>query len=192
MINAGYSPKDDCVSRGIYFILSEQESDGSWFGRWGINYIYGTWCAMTALRAAGFSFDSPAIARAAKWLVGKQNADGGWGERASTYMQPKAESVSTASQTAWALIALTAFETPYGNEIRRGFDFLKSTQTEDGTWIEAEYTGTGFPGYGLGAKVDLRNGAPLPQGKELSRGFMLRYGYYCHYFPIVALSKEKQ
>ena len=192
LINAGYSPKDDCVSRGIYFILSEQESDGSWFGRWGINYIYGTWCAMTALRAAGFSFDSPAIARAAKWLVGKQNADGGWGERASTYMQPKAESVSTASQTAWALIALTAFETPYVNEIRRGFDFLKSTQTEDGTWIEAEYTGTGFPGYGLGAKVDLRNGAPLPQGKELSRGFMLRYGYYCHYFPIVALSKEKQ
>lgn len=82
------------------------------------------------------------------------------------------------------------------NALRRkypqGLGLPQNTQTPDGTWVEAEYTGTGFPGYGLGAKVDLRNGAPLPQGKELSRGFMLRYGYYCHYFPIMALSREIQ
>ena len=191
LLKCGYSTNDEFVKRGIYFILGEQESDGSWFGRWGINYVYGTWCAMTCLKAAGFDYDSPIISRAAKWLVGKQNGDGGWGERASTYMQPNVRCASTASQTAWALIALTSFDTPYKKEILAGLDFLKRTQTDEGTWNESEYTGTGFPGYGLGAKVDLRNGCPLPQGKELSRGFMLRYGYYCHYFPIVALSREK-
>ena len=192
LIKCGYSKDCDCVSRGIKFILDEQEDDGSWFGRWGINYVYGTWCAMTALKAAGFEYSSPEIKRAADWLASRQNPDGGWGERASTYMQPQSKSGSTASQTAWAQIALMSFETPYGENIRKGLDYLKSTQTPDGTWDEAEYTGTGFPGYGLGAKVDLRNGAPLPQGKELSRGFMLRYGYYCHYFPIMALSREIQ
>jgi len=97
--------------------------------------------------------------------------------------------VSTASQTAWALLALANAGRRYENEIRAGVAFLVRTQTGDGTWIEKEFTGTGFPGYGLGAKIDLRKGRPLPQGKELSRGFMLRYGYYCHYFPIMALSR---
>lgn len=152
LLKCGYSKDCECVSRGIKFILGEQEDDGSWFGRWGINYIYGTWCAMTSLKAAGFEYSSPEIKRAADWLAGRQNPDGGWGERASTYMQPRSKSGSTASQTAWALIALMSFETPYGENIRRGLDYLKNTQTPDGTWIEAEYTGTASPDTGWARK----------------------------------------
>ena len=169
--------------------MSEQENDGSWFGRWGINYIYGTWCALSALKAVGFDSSSPVVKKALAWLAGIQNKDGGWGESASTYMTPGSASKSTASQTAWALIGLISFDSGYSKEIGMGLKFLRDTQTKEGTWVEEEYTGTGFPGYGLGAKLDIKNGKPLPQGKELSRGFMLRYGNYCHYFPMVALAK---
>ena len=183
-------PKDNAgIKAAVKFILSEQESDGSWFGRWGINYIYGTWCALSALKAVGFDSSSPVLKKALDWLAGIQNKDGGWGESASTYMTPGSASKSTASQTAWALIGLMSFDSGYSKEIGMGLKFLRDTQTKDGTWLEEEYTGTGFPGYGLGAKLDIKNGKPLPQGKELSRGFMLRYGNYCHYFPMAALAK---
>ena len=135
--------------------------------------------------------ENPRVKKALDWILSKQNEDGGWGETAETYMSPASagkSGVSTASQTAWALIALGSFG--YGKEaFAKGIEFLENSQTKEGTWEEFEFTGSGFPGYGLGAKVDLQNGAPLPQGKELSRGFMLRYGYYCHYFPIMAISK---
>ena len=193
LLAAGMSKNDEPVRRALAFVFSEQENDGSWFGRWGINYIYGTWSALTALAACGFGLEDSRIKKAADFLVSRQNSDGGWGENAATYMQPKTKCASTASQTAWAIIALSPFEDAHIREVvDRGLSFLKRTQTPEGTWEEEEFTGTGFPGYGFGAKADLRDGAPLPQGKELSRGFMLKYGLYCHYFPIAALAREKR
>ncbi|MBS1485766.1 MAG: squalene--hopene cyclase, partial [Opitutales bacterium] len=195
LVNCGYDRKHPVLQRALEFLYKEQESDGSWFGRWGINYIYGTWCVLTALAAAGDTKQDEHIKRALNWIYSRQNRDGGWGESAASYMTPLSageDAKSTASQTAWALIALLNFEDKLNPAIKRGIEFLKSTQLEDGSWYENEFTGTGFPGYGLGAKVDLRAGKPLPQGKELSRGFMLRYGYYCQYFPIVALSLAKK
>ena len=195
LVNCGYDRKHPVLQRALEFLYKEQESDGSWFGRWGINYIYGTWCVLTALAAAGDTKQDEHIKRALNWIYSRQNRDGGWGESAASYMAPLSagdDAKSTASQTAWALIALLNFEDKLNPAIKRGIEFLKSTQFEDGSWYENEFTGTGFPGYGLGAKVDLRAGKPLPQGKELSRGFMLRYGYYCQYFPIVALSLAKK
>ena len=100
---------------------------------------------------------------------------------------------STASQTAWALGAYLAVgDKNYDKIIRKACEFLVSSQKEDGTWDEPYYTGTGFPGYGLGAKIDLRNGAPLPQGKELARGFMLNYNWYRHYFPLTSLGRAEK
>ena len=193
LLVSGMTKDDEPVRRALDFIFSEQEDDGSWFGRWGINYIYGTWCALTALSACGFGMEDLRIRKAADFLLSKQNPDGGWGENAATYMQPSAQCASTASQTAWAVIALSSLkDSSLDKSIQNGLDFLKRTQTADGTWNEEEFTGTGFPGYGFGAKADLREGAPLPQGKELSRGFMLKYGFYCHYFPIAALAREKR
>ena len=192
LLAAGISPNSEAVKKAVEFIFSAQEDDGSWFGRWGINYVYGTWSALSALSACGYNIYDPRVKKAVDFLVAKQNPDGGWGENASTYMQPKAAGKSTASQTAWAILALKNFDDfPAQEALRRGVEYLEKTQKPDGGWDEAEFTGTGFPGYGFGAKADLRNGAPLPQGKELSRGFMLRYGFYCQYFPISALSTAK-
>ncbi len=191
LVRIGYSTKNPIIARGIKFILDEQEQNGSWFGRWGINYIYGTWSALTALSACGFTADDIPIKKALEFLKKQQNLDGGWGESATTYMVPQHKSESTASQTAWAIIGILAFKSDYTECAERGIEYLKSTQTENGLWEETAFTGTGFPGYGLGAKVDIQKGKPLPQGAELSRGFMLRYGYYCHYFPIMALSRKK-
>ncbi|MDI9570327.1 MAG: squalene--hopene cyclase [Pseudomonadota bacterium] len=188
----GYDRDHPVMRQAIRFLYDEQEEDGAWFGRWGVNYIYGVWCVTTALLAAGETAENPRLGRALAWLADRQNDDGGWGESAASYMQPGLSGrsgASTASQTAWAILALAGADGRYEKEIRAGVTFLERTQTGDGTWIEEEFTGAGFPGYGLGAKIDLRKGRPLPQGKELSRGFMLRYGYYCHYFPIMALSR---
>ncbi len=192
----GFSKNHPAIAKALDFLYSEQEDDGSWFGRWGVNYIYGTSAVIPALIALGETKDTPQIKKALEWLVSKQQADGGWGESIASYMEPKYSGCgipSTASQTAWALIALTsADDKNYAENIRRGVNFLCSTNREDGTWYEPYYTGTGFPGYGLGAKVDLRAGAPLPQGKELARGFMLNYNWYSLYFPIQALARIKE
>ncbi len=191
LLFSGENLDSDAIQRAVKFIFDEQEDDGSWFGRWGINYVYGTWSALSALAACKFDCSDKRIRRGVDFLISKQNADGGWGESASTYMQPRiSEKKSTASQTAWAVLALGLFKDEKARAAAlRGAQYLKNTQKSDGSWEESEFTGTGFPGYGLGAKVDLRNGAPLPQGKELSRGFMLRYGFYCQYFPLAALSR---
>jgi len=133
--------------RGITWLLDNQERDGSWFGRWGANYIYGTGAVVPALVAAGISKDAPAIRRAVRWLEQHQNADGGWGEDLRSYVDPvwSGRGDSTASQTAWALLALLAAE-EQSLTVTRGVEYLVRTQREEGGWDEDLYTGTGFPG----------------------------------------------
>jgi squalene-hopene/tetraprenyl-beta-curcumene cyclase len=140
------------VRRGVVWLLRNQEPDGSWFGRWGANYIYGTGAAVPALIAAGVLPSKPAIRRAVAWLVEHQNPDGGWGEDLRSYQDARwaGRGPSTASQTAWALLALLAAGPDAGGEvavsIERGVGWLAQTQRPDGTWDEPQYTGTGFPG----------------------------------------------
>jgi squalene-hopene/tetraprenyl-beta-curcumene cyclase len=135
------------VRRGVAWLLRAQESDGSWFGRWGANYVYGTGAVVPALIAAGVKPGKPAIRRAVDWLEEHQNLDGGWGEDLRSYDDPglAARGVSTASQTAWALLALLAAGPP-GPAAAAGIRWLTEHQRPDGTWDEPEYTGTGFPG----------------------------------------------
>jgi len=142
------------VRRGVAWLLRAQESDGSWFGRWGANYVYGTGAVVPALIAAGVRPGKPAIRNAVAWLVARQNADGGWGEDLRSYDDPvgwAGRGESTASQTAWALLALLAaggkWATPDQTaSIERGVRWLAQTQRPDGTWDEPQFTGTGFPG----------------------------------------------
>ena len=135
------------VRRGVVWLLRNQEPDGSWFGRWGANYIYGTGAAVPALIAAGVLPSKPPIRRAVAWLEAHQNPDGGWGEDLRSYDDPAlaGRGTSTASQTAWALLALLAAG---GAEraVQRGVAWLAATQRADGSWDEPQFTGTGFPG----------------------------------------------
>jgi squalene-hopene/tetraprenyl-beta-curcumene cyclase len=137
------------VRRGVAWLLRAQEEDGSWFGRWGANYVYGTGAVVPALLAAGVLPGKPPIRRAVSWLIAHQNADGGWGEDLRSYDDPSwaGRGDSTASQTAWALLALIAAggEGTAGS-IERGAGYLAATQREDGSWDEPLFTGTGFPG----------------------------------------------
>jgi squalene-hopene/tetraprenyl-beta-curcumene cyclase len=152
--------------RAMAFLKSKQEPDGSWYGRWGVNYIYGTWQAIRGLTAIGVDPADPMVRRAAQWLEGTQNPDGGWGETCRSYDDPstKGEGPSTASQTAWAVMGLICAGRAHGPPVRRGVDFLLNTQRPDGTWDERLYTGAGFP------KV-----------------FYLQYHLYRHSFPLMAL-----
>jgi len=153
---------------GIAWLLRSQEADGSWFGRWGANYVYGTGAVVPALVTAGVSPSAPAIRRAVRWLERHQNSDGGWGEDLRSYKEPKAwvgRGDSTASQTAWALLALLAAGED-SDAVRRGIDWLVETQRPDGTWDEPQYTGTGFPG-----------------------DFSINYHLYRLIFPITALGR---
>jgi squalene-hopene/tetraprenyl-beta-curcumene cyclase len=193
----GRDMTDPVVARGLAFLRREQEPGGSWFGRWGVNHIYGTAAVLPALQAIGEDMSSAYVRRAANWVIDHQNADGGWGESCASYMDPTqiGKGVSTASQTAWALMALLAVsETAYEGPVRRGIEFLCRHQTE-GTWAEPEYTGTGFPGYGLGARTDLADpelSHRLQQGEELQRGFLINYNLYRHYFPLSALGRYRR
>ncbi|MGA2193523.1 MAG: squalene--hopene cyclase, partial [Nitrospirota bacterium] len=148
------------------FILREQEIDGSWYGRWGVNYIYGTWSVLAGLRLVGEDMDKQYVRRAVLWLKSRQHEDGGWGESCDTYRDPNAEDwPSTASQTSWALIGLMHAGEAYSPEVKRGIEYLLKTQNSYGYWDEDDYTGTGFP-----------------------RVFYLRYHMYCKNFPLWALS----
>ncbi|WP_370415873.1 squalene--hopene cyclase [Streptomyces fradiae] len=133
--------------RGIEWLLAEQEPGGAWFGRWGVNYIYGTGSVLPALTAAGLARSHPAIRRAVDWLRSVQNDDGGWGEDLRSYREERwiGHGESTASQTAWALIALLAAGERESEAVRRGIAWLAATQREDGSWDEPQFTGTGFP-----------------------------------------------
>jgi squalene-hopene/tetraprenyl-beta-curcumene cyclase len=137
----------EATHRGVQWLLDAQEEDGSWFGRWGVNYVYGTGAVVPALVAAGVGADSIPVRRAVRWLEGHQNADGGWGEDLRGYrdVEWRGRGESTASQTAWALLALLAVD-PDSEAVERGVTWLVETQRPDGGWDEDLYTGTGFPG----------------------------------------------
>ncbi|HKA04190.1 MAG TPA: squalene--hopene cyclase [Acidimicrobiales bacterium] len=155
------------LDRGVSWLWRSQEADGSWFGRWGANYVYGTAAAVPALVAAGARTDDPRLVRAADWLLAHQNDDGGWGEDLRSYDDPAwhGRGASTASQTAWALLALLALGRRDG-ATERGVEFLARTQRADGTWDEPEFTGTGFPG-----------------------DFYINYHLYRQVFPVMALGR---
>ncbi|MGH6655428.1 MAG: squalene--hopene cyclase, partial [Actinocrinis sp.] len=148
--------RDPRTLRGVRWLLDNQEKGGSWFGRWGANHLYGTGAAVPALVEAGVARDHPAVRRAAAWLIGHQNGDGGWGEDLRSYADPAwiGRGASTPSQTAWAMLALLAAQEPGDHEraaaVRaaadRGAEYLAETQRAYGTWDEDLFTGTGFPG----------------------------------------------
>jgi squalene-hopene/tetraprenyl-beta-curcumene cyclase len=161
--------KGRALERGLAYVLREQEADGSWFGRWGTNYVYGTWSALVALRRAGIATDAPAVRRAVAWLLSKQRADGGWGEDGASYWPSGLHGEgkdSTASQTAWALLGLMAAGEIDHPAVARGCDYLLATQKPHGSWDEEWYTAVGFP-----------------------RVFYLRYHGYRAYFPLWALAR---
>lgn len=167
----GENLNSPAVARGVQYLLSRQLRDGSWFGRWGLNYIYGTWSVLCALNAAGMPSSAPEIRKAVSWLLAIQNADGGWGEDGSSYRlgyTGHESAPSNASQTAWALLALMAAGEAHHPAVARGVGFLVQTQGEDGLWNEERYTGTGFP-----------------------RVFYLRYHGYRKYFPLWALARYR-
>jgi squalene-hopene/tetraprenyl-beta-curcumene cyclase len=194
----GFDRSHPAVERAYRFLRSEQEGDGSWFGRWGVNHIYGTAAVMPALRALGEDMSADHVTRAAEWIVAHQNSDGGWGETCASYMADNLRGVgdSTPSQTAWALMALIATGSEkYVPAVRAGLTFLSNRQQGDGTWDEPWYTGTGFPGYGFGARLDFRDKktrSRISQGTELQRGFMLNYNMYRHYFPLMAMGRARR
>jgi squalene-hopene/tetraprenyl-beta-curcumene cyclase len=190
----GVSREHPSMVRALAYLKREQEKDGPWFGRWGVNYVYGTAAAMPALAAIGEDMRQPYIGKACEWLKAHQQPSGGWGESCASYMDLNSagRGAATASQTAWALMALLAANREEDQEsIARGLGYLIETQQE-GTWEEPHYTGTGFPGYGVGQTIKLTDPnlpKKLMQGPELSRAFMLRYGLYRQYFPLMALGR---
>jgi squalene-hopene/tetraprenyl-beta-curcumene cyclase len=193
----GIGKDHPAMVRALAYIRAEQEADGAWFGRWGVNYVYGTGAVLPALEAIGEDMTQPYIKKASDWLILHQNGDGGWGESCASYMDPKmmGRGKSTASQTAWALMGLAAVARPEDERaIADGVQFLIERQRQ-GTWEEPEYTGTGFPGYGVGATIKLNDPLlqeRLKQGPELSRAFMINYNLYRHYFPLMAMGRVRR
>ena len=189
----GYSASHPVVAKSLQYVLSEQENDGPWFGRWGVNYIYGTAAVLPALEALGMDMRADHVRRAVRWIIDHQNADGGWGESCSSYADPayRGRGPSTASQTAWALISLLSAGEAYHDATARGIDYLVRTQQEDGSWDEPYFTGAGFPGYGIGKRLD-RYLTPEDegyQGPQLSSAVMLRYHLYRDCWPLTALGR---
>ncbi len=170
LARTGYTSADRKVAEGLAYLRRTQQPDGSWFGRWGVNYIYGTWCVISALYALYGSGDRlPSHAwRAIRWLLSRQNADGGWGETCHSYVDTSFAGVgtSTPSQTAWAVMSLQYAGLGHEEACVRGLNFLRNRQT-NGTWDEPQFTGTGFP-----------------------RDFYINYHLYRHVFPTMALATE--
>jgi squalene-hopene/tetraprenyl-beta-curcumene cyclase len=166
----GMAPDHDVLSRALGFLRRTQEQEGSWFGRWGTNYIYGTWSVLCALNAAGVPPDDPMVARAVAWLASVQRADGGWGEDEESYGTAShgRYKESTPSQTAWAVLGLMAAGAADHPAVASGVAYLAQTQHADGAWSELPYTAVGFP-----------------------RVFYLRYHGYRLYFPLLALARYR-
>ena len=166
----GYAPAQDAIRLGVQFLLNTQEEDGKWYGRWGVNYIYGTCLALRGLRASGMSETEEPIRRAAAWIASVQNADGGWGESCASYVEDRfVVAPSTASQTAWAILGLLAAGDRGSHALLRGAEYLVERQRPDGEWDESPATGTGFPNV-----------------------FYLRYTLYRDYFPLIALTEAQR
>jgi squalene-hopene/tetraprenyl-beta-curcumene cyclase len=171
MAEVGYTADHPVARRAIAWLRRDQKPDGSWWGRWGVCYIYGTFSALSGLHAVGVSVNEPWIQRAVQWLKSVQNPDGGWGETCAADRDPalKGKGNSTASQTAWAVIGLLAGEDELSESVMRGVQWLLERQNQSGSWDEPEFTGTGFPNH-----------------------FYLRYHMYAHYFPLMALGRLRQ
>lgn len=166
------APTSPELSRGVAWLVHDQREDGSWFGRWGMNYIYGTWSALCALNAAGVDAQSETVRKAVDWFLKIQNEDGGWGEDGSSYKldyQGYEPAPSTPSQTAWALLGLMAAGEVESPAVTRGIAYLAETQKRDGLWPEERFTAVGFP-----------------------RVFYLRYHGYAKFFPLWALSRYRR
>ena len=166
------TPQDHpAIRRAIEFVWNDQQDDYSWYGRWGVNYIYGTWQCLVGMTRIGVSDGDPRIRCAANWLKAHQQECGGWGESPDSYEDPKlrGRGPATASQTAWALLGLLAAGEAHSEAVRRGVQYLLDTQNGDGTWDEPWFTGTGFP-----------------------RVFYLRYHLYRIYFPLMALARYER
>jgi squalene-hopene/tetraprenyl-beta-curcumene cyclase len=162
LVRSGLRPSHPAVSRGADYLLRTQEQDGSWYGRWGVNYIYGTFLALRGLRAAGLSENEPGIQRGLEFIRAYQNRDGGWGESCASYDENRfVPNPSTPSQTAWALLALLAGGDLRSESLFNGVEYLVRTQRPDGTWEENYSTGTGFPRVFYLAYTDYRNTFPL-------------------------------
>jgi len=162
----GYGPDFPPIKKGLHFLRKNQEHFGGWFGRWGVNYIYGTWSVLSALRQIGEDMSQPYLRQAIDWLKSCQNADGGWGETCYSYDDSSlaGKGISTASQTAWALLGLLAAGEVNSKVVQRGIRYLLEKQNSEGGWDERHFTGTGFP-----------------------RVFYLRYHGYSQYFPLWTL-----
>lgn len=158
------------VKRVINFLKRKQESNGSWWGRWGVNYIYGSWLALTGLASIGEDMSQPYVCRSIKWFEDHQNKDGGWGETCESYKIPSlaGKGNSTASQTAWAVMGLIAAGNEESLIVKRGIEFLLNRQEPHGSWYEDEFTGTGFPIH-----------------------FFIKYHMYQHFFPLMALGRYR-
>jgi squalene-hopene/tetraprenyl-beta-curcumene cyclase len=164
-------PQSDALARGVAYLRARQTAEGGWYGRWGLNYIYGTWSVLCALNACGVDHRAPEIRKAVAWLTSIQNADGGWGEDGSSYKldyRGHVPAASTASQAAWALLGLMAGGEVAHPAVARGIRYLMETQGADGFWREERFTATGFP-----------------------RVFYLRYHGYRKYFPLWALARYR-
>lgn len=168
----GATPDTHSVTgKAVRYLLEEQEADGSWYGRWGINFIYGTWSALEGLAAIGYDPRLPAVQQAREWLIQRQNSDGGWGEDASGYAidrQGHPPSASTPSQTAWALLGLMAAGAVAHPATQQGIAYLQQSQQTNGTWADRHATGTGIP-----------------------RALYLHYHGYAIYFPLWALARYR-
>ncbi|MBU6398238.1 MAG: squalene--hopene cyclase, partial [Rhodospirillales bacterium] len=171
----GHEDDRPAIERGISYLRETQKPDGSWFGRWGTNYIYGTWSVLCALNAAGVAHDDPMLMKATSWLMARQRKDGGWGEDNESYGDAPAgefhghAAQSLPSQSAWAVLGLMAAGLADHECVKRGIEYLQAAQGEDGSWKEAPYNAVGFP-----------------------RVFYLKYHGYPRFFPLLALSRYKQ
>ncbi|HWB33638.1 MAG TPA: squalene--hopene cyclase [Acidobacteriaceae bacterium] len=175
----GYTRRDPRVEKAIQFVLREQESDGSWFGRWGVNYLYGTFLVLRGLEAIGVENNEPAVQQAAEWIRMVQNSDGGWGESCGSYDDPTEKGIgqSTPSQTAWAVLGLLAAGDTRSDSVAKGVRWLIEKQAPSGAWDE---------------KAEGRNGESVYTGTGFPRVFYLAYHLYRDYFPLLALTTYRR